>query len=165
MAKESKHVKAFKEKHAKPDENVLAWCEGYIGEMMGSGDKKQHNGVLVVTETRAIFYRKGIMGEVLETMPLQSITSVERKSMLGHRVIRIHTSHDDLAFKTFEKDNEAKLVQAIEDGRVRENIPQQPALQEPDPMDKLKKLGELKDSGILTQEEFDTKKAQVLESM
>lgn len=165
MTKKSKHVKAFEDKHAKSGENVLAWADGYIGEMMGTGDNTQHNGVLIITEERAIFYRKGIMGEVLETMPLKTITSVERKSMLGHRVIRLHTSHDDLSFKTFQKDGEAKLIEAIEAGRSQEKSPEQSAPQEPDAMDKLKKLAELKDSGILTQEEFDAKKAQILESM
>lgn len=165
MAKESKHIKVFKEKHAKSNENVVAWSLGYIGEMMGTGDKKQHNGVLIITEERAIFYRKGFFGEVLEAMPLKSITSIERHSILGHRVIRMHTSHDDLTFKTFEKDNEAKLVEAIEAGRYQEIGTVQPVVQASDPMEKLKKLAELKESGILTQEEFDAKKVQILESM
>ncbi|WP_318464765.1 PH domain-containing protein [Photobacterium leiognathi] len=84
MTKESKHVTKFREKHLKPNESVIAWGDGYIGEMMGSGDKTQHNGVLIVTETLVAFYRKGFIGEVLETIPLKSITSIERKSTLGH---------------------------------------------------------------------------------
>lgn len=167
MAKEPKHVKVFKDKHSKPGENVLAWAEGYIGEMMGKGDNAQHNGVLIVSESRVIFYRKGILGEVLETIPLKSITSVERKSMLGHRVIRIHASHDDLTFKTFNKDGESSLIEAIEAGRSQESTSHQsqPQTQDSDPIEKLKKLGELKESGVLTQEEFDAKKVQILESM
>jgi hypothetical protein len=34
-----------------------------------------------------------------------------------------------------------------------------------DPLDQLKKLGELRDAGILTTEEFEAKKAQILERM
>src|SRR5690606_12088145 len=110
-------------------------------------------------ESRVIFYRKGIMGEVLETIPLKSITSVERKSLLGHRVIRLHTSHDHLEFKTFEKEGEAKLIEAIEAGRSDAgNYYSTSTVQESDPMEKLKKLAELKAEGILTQEEFDAKK-------
>lgn len=158
MAKESKHVKAFKERHAQADENVLASAEGYIGEMMGTGKNTQHNGVFIVSETRAIFYRKGLVGEVLQTMPLKSITSVERKSTLGHRVIRLHTSHDDLEFKTFEKEGEAALIAAIEAGRN----PPQVVSTKADPMEKLKQLASLKESGILTQEEFEAKKTKIL---
>lgn len=165
MAKESKHVVKFKERHAQTGENVLAWIDGYIGEMMGKGDKTQHNGVLIVTESRVAFYRKGMFGEVLETMPLKSITSVERKSMLGHRVIRLHTSHDDLEFKTFDKEGEAKAIETIEAGRSNSEISASSAKSETDPLDKLKKLSELKDAGVLTQEEFDEKKAKLLELM
>lgn len=84
---------------------------------MGKGDKAQHNGVLIVTEIRAAFYRKGIFREILETMPLKSITLVESKSLLGHRLVRLHASHDDLAFKTFYKDGEIRIVGAIESHR------------------------------------------------
>lgn len=162
MAKESKHVKAFKERHAQANENVLANADGYIGEMMGQGDKKQHNGVFIVSETRVIFYRKGLIGEVLQTMPLKSITSVERKSALGHRVIRLHTSHDDLEFKTFDKEGEAALVAAIEAGRSENQETSTAPITKEDPIEKLKKLSELKESGIISQEEFDEKKVKIL---
>ena len=109
MSKESKHVAKFREAHLKPGEKIVAWGEGYIGEMMGSGDKTQHNGALIVTGERVVFYRKGFLGEVLETIPLPRITSIERKSMMGHRTIRMHTSHDQLEFKTFEKDKVSGL--------------------------------------------------------
>jgi len=106
MAKENKHLAAFRERHLKGSESVVASAEGYIGEAMGQKDNAQHNGALVVTNERAAFYRKGFLGEVLETMELKKITSIERKSMLGHRSIRLHTSHDELEFKTFDKDKD-----------------------------------------------------------
>ena len=34
-----------------------------------------------------------------------------------------------------------------------------------DPAEKLKKLGQMKDSGLITQEEFDAKKAEILAEM
>ncbi len=145
----------------KPNEKIIAWGVGYIGEMMGSGDKTQHNGALVVTDERVAFYRKGILGEVLETIPLKKITSIERKSMMGFRTIRIHTSHDQLEFKGFLKDEEQQLVEAIEAGREQSNTTGQ-SNQQPDPMDALKKLGELKELGVITEEEFQEKKSVLL---
>ena len=50
----------FRESHLQSKEDILAWGEGYIGDAMGSGDKAQHNGVLIVTDTRVAFYRKGM---------------------------------------------------------------------------------------------------------
>jgi len=168
MAKENKHLKAFREKHMKPSETVVADADGYIGEMMGKGDSEQHNGALIVTNERVVFYRKGFLGEVLETMELKKVTSIERRSRLGHRSIRIHTSHDDLEFKSFDKEAEQSVVDAIEDGRSESAAPASqpsPAADNDDPLKALEKLAELKEKGILSEEEFQEKKASLLEKV
>jgi hypothetical protein len=165
LMKENKHVSKFEANHLNPGEAVLQWGEGYIGKVMGQGKDKQHNGVLIVTGQRVAFYRKGFLGEVIETIPLKSITSIERKSTLGHRVIRIHTSHDDLEFKMFSKDAELALIEAIEAGRgVKTETPiAEPAMTHQDPYEQLKKLSELKESGIISEEEFQAKKSKLME--
>jgi hypothetical protein len=96
------HISAFRQSKLKPSETVEGHLEGWIGEMMGKKDKRQRNGQFVLTNERACFYRKGLLGEVFETIPLSKITSVETLSRMGYRVLRLHTSHDELAFKTFE---------------------------------------------------------------
>jgi hypothetical protein len=158
---ESKHLVAFREKHLKASEEVVAWGDGYIGEMMGEGKSAQRNGVLIVSRERVAFYRSGFFGEILETIPLRSITSIERKSMLGHRTIRVHTSHDALEFKTFDGAAERSLVDAIEAHRfATQNVPQPNTS-----LDSLKKLAELRDAGIITDEEFAEKKRKILSSI
>ncbi|PKF51125.1 SHOCT domain-containing protein [Enterovibrio nigricans] len=162
--KESKHVVKFKDRHLQSGESVLVWAEGYIGEMMGKGKDTQHNGVLMVTGSRVVFYRKGLLGEVLETIPLKAITSVERKSTLGHRVLRFHTSHDDLTFKTFaDKELEQRISDAVDSGRYQtEHAKIEPQQSEPDAVEKLKKLAELKEAGVITESEFNEKKEKLL---
>lgn len=162
MGKTSRHVRAFCERHTESGETVVASAIGYIGKMMGKGKDRQYNGTLIVSDNRVAFYRQGIFGEILETMPLARITSVERKSSLGRRVIRLHTSHDALEFKTFDKNAESDLVKAIESGRAAYTTQQSDAPSNDDPMGKLKELGELKESGVITQEDFDEKKALIL---
>lgn len=164
MADESKHVAKFRAKHLQNGEQIVAWGEGYIGEMMGKGKDAQHNGVLIITGSRAAFYRKGLFGEVIETMPLKGITSIERKSFMGHRSLRLHTSHDALEFKTFKKEKEQALFDAIEEGRHAGAQPAAPAAPPAggDAMAALTKLGELKAAGVLTEEEFSAKKAELL---
>lgn len=158
----NKQIDAFTKKHLKPSEAIAAWGEGYIGEMMGSGKDRQHNGVLIVTAERVVFYKSSMFGEVIESIPLKSITSIERKSLMGHNTLRMHTSHDDLAFKSFKKEDLEALVNAVEAGRTT-TPPSAPApAQAPDSLDMLKKLGELKDAGVLTAAEFEAKKAELL---
>src|SRR5262245_50992559 len=67
---------------------------------------------------------------------------------------------------------QAAKAQAAAGGPPPEPNPPQAAAEAPPPtavmpddvFDQLKKLGELRDAGILTQEEFDAKKAQLLGS-
>lgn len=167
--KENKHVIKFKSSHLKSGENVVAWSDGYIGNVMGTGKNAQHNGVLLVTDLRVTFYRKGIIGEIIQNIPLKSITSIERKSTLGHRVIRLHTSHDDLEFKTFSKEGELQLIDAIESGRGltaialndTNTIIKDEEVKE-DEFSKLQKLAKLKEAGIISEEEYQVKRADLL---
>ncbi len=99
---ENKHILTFRQQKLKPREEIHHHLEGWIGEIMGKGDKAQHNGQFVLTNERACFFRKSLLGEVFETIPLSRITSVETLSRMGYRVLRLHASHDELAFKTFE---------------------------------------------------------------
>ena len=62
----------------------------------------QHDGQFVLTNKRACFYSEAPFEEIFETIPLSKITSVETSSLMGYRVLRVHTAHDDLEFKTLE---------------------------------------------------------------
>ena len=62
----------------------------------------QHNGQFVLTNKRACFYSEAPFEEIFETIPLLKITSVETSSLMGYHVLRVHTAHDDLEFKTLE---------------------------------------------------------------
>lgn len=169
QGKETKHVVAFRDGHLKPGESIQHFLEGWIGEMMGKGDKAQHNGMFILTDTRACFYRKGLFGEVLETIPLPKITSIETRSMMGYRVLRLHTSHDELAFKSFEDkalfDTVYACIEELRHPAQEHSTAPPPADVQPCPMDQLKKLSELRNAGILTDEEFNAKKAELLARM
>jgi hypothetical protein len=159
--KDNRHVIGFRGSKLKPGESIKAHLEGWIGEMMGSGRDTQRNGQFILTNERACFYRKGFVGEVFETIPLSKITSVETLSRLGYRVLRLHTSHDDLAFKSFESkevfDAAYESLEALRHAPV--NVHTAPA---EGPSELLSKLGKLREAGVLTEEEFKAKKAEIL---
>lgn len=169
MAKEPKHIVKFKELHLKQNERIIAWSEGYIGNAMGKGSDTQHNGVLLVTPERVVFYRKGIMGEVIESIPLKNINSLERQSALMKHTIFIYSSGNEIEFKSFNKEDNEKLVSEIE--KAQENsgsapakaiAPEKSAETKEDVYEQLKKLGELKQLGILNEQEFTEKKAMLM---
>lgn len=164
---EDKHTRSFSETKLKAGEEVRSHLQCYIGEMMGKGKDTQHNGQFIVTDQRVCFYRKGILGEVLETIPLDKITSVEQRALLGHRVLTLHTSHDELSIKSFEdKETFNDVVALIDDLRSSGNKPvlAVPAIAESIP-DQIRKLKELEQAGILTAGEFEAKKADLLARM
>jgi hypothetical protein len=103
------------------------------------------------------------VGEVFETIPLSRITSVETLSRMGYRVLRLHTSHDDLAFKTFEsKELFEAAYQRLEELRHGPAATAAPVAAPESVMDQILKLGELRDAGILTESEFTAKKTELL---
>ncbi|QJB69402.1 SHOCT domain-containing protein [Parasphingorhabdus halotolerans] len=164
--KSNKHLENFRASKLKPSETIHGHLDGWIGDMMGKGDKKQHNGQFVLTDERACFYRKGILGEVFETMPLSKITSVESLSRMGYRVLRLHTSNDELAFKTFEeKDYFDETYNKLEEIRNQPASNSTASSVTEDIPDQIKKLADLKDAGILTDNEFEAKKAELLSRM
>ena len=161
--KQNKHINTFQKTKLNDTETISAHLEGWIGEMMGKGDKKQYRGQLILTSKRICFFSKSIFGEVFETIPIGDITSVETLSRLGNRQIRCHTSHDALSFKTFEnKVLFEKLYDALEE--LRNNAPGG-ALASPSPTsvaEEIQKLIVMRNDGFLSDEEFETLKKKLV---
>ncbi len=162
--KDKKHVGTFRHDKLMPEETIEAQLDGWLDKQAGQGGVIKHNGQFVLTNKRACFYSKAPFEEIFETIPLSKITSVETSSLMGYRVLRLHTAHDDLEFKTLEpKAFFDKLLAHLE--RLR-NQPAggsvAPAASAESITDQIKKLGELRDAGFLTNDEFNAKKAELL---
>ena len=158
------HVEYFEKSKLLKGEQVIISLEGWIGEMMGRGDKTQRNGSLVLTNQRVAFIRKGLFGEVFEAIPLGRVTSVETRSLLGYRVATIHTSHDALSFKTFQSRSDfAAAVNAIQDHLDR---PLRQASSERAPAELVRDfeaLVSMNRRGVIADEEFGIGKQYLLE--
>ena len=94
-------IETFRQDKLMPDETLEADIKGWLDRETGQG-VIQHNGQFVVTNKRACFYSEAPFEEIFETIPLSKITSVETSSLMGRHVLRVHTAHDDLEFKTLE---------------------------------------------------------------
>jgi Short C-terminal domain len=154
---DKKHTGTFRQDKLMPDETLEAQLDGWLDKPSGQGGVIKHNGQFVLTNKRACFYSKAPFEEIFETIPLSKITSVETSSLMGYRVLRLHTAHDDLEFKTLE-------AKALFDTLLAhlERLRNEPAASADSITDQIKKLGELRDAGFLTNEEFNAKKAELL---
>jgi Short C-terminal domain/GRAM domain len=158
---DNKHLRTFEKDKLIPEETMEADLKGWLDKKTGQNGFIQHNGQLVLTNKRVCFYSEAPFEEIFETIPLSKITSVEASSLMGYRVIRIHTAHDDLEFKTLEpKALFDKVLAHLE--RLRNEPTGSPVAPADSVTEQIKKLGELRDSGLLTDDEFNSKKAQLL---
>ena len=99
---DTKHIGTFRRDKLMPDETLEADIKGWLDKKSDQGSLIQHNGQFVLTNKRACFYSEAPFEEIFETIPLSKITSVETSSLMGYHVLRVHTAHDDLEFKTLE---------------------------------------------------------------
>lgn len=146
-------------------EDVIDAVSGAVdGKVLGNAKGKQ-NGVLVLTGNRVIFYYKKMLGGYMtEDYPISKISSVNfGMGMMGGE-IKLHASGNDLHMVWIPKDEGAEeFAKAIKSQMVdQKQETKVPSNDEPDVADQIKKLADLKDQGILTEDEFTTKKKQLL---
>lgn len=124
------------------------------------------NGVIVVTDQR-VFFVNNVLGQgVSKQIHLSSLQSVDSKYDMFFGCVRV-TGLTDMIVTTCKRDAakqlQAAIEQALADWRSRaaaaaNTAPAAPALD----TEQLQALKQLYDAGVLTEEEFSAKKAQIL---
>jgi len=125
------------------------------------GQDSVRNGVFVATESRLVFFAKKITGYDLEVLPYSNISSIEMgKNIMGHHISLFVTGNkvaikwinkgDIVAFVEYVKKNIGKTHNQTNSASMDNNIAH------------LKQLAELRDQGVLTEDEFTAKKKQIL---
>lgn len=162
MAGLDKNLKHLQE-HLDPGEVVEASVLGaYETKIMGKDSVR--NGVFAATNKRVVFFAKKLTGYDLESFPYENISSFEMgKGMMGH-IIVFHASGNSGKMKWINKGDIPQLVQLVR-SRVGKGQHTQSAPAADDPYEKLRKLAELRDHGVITPEDFEVKKAALLESI
>ncbi|MFE2687035.1 PH domain-containing protein [Streptomyces sp. NPDC058251] len=144
------------------DERVLAATTTYRKQ----GNVNQ-SGVLIVTDQRLLFVHARAFASATEEIPLANISGViDRKGLLQGAIVVTGSGGITTSFTNITKDRVAPVMEAIRSHlRVPGGAPvaqAAPAPAAPDTADQIRKLAELRDAGILTEEEFTAKKRQIL---
>ena len=153
--------------HLDAGENIIASCFGaYETKVMGQDSVR--NGVFIATEKRIIFFSKKLFGYDLESFPLSKIAAIEMsKGMMG-KSITLKMSGNESKMKWINKGEPETLVNYVREhmGEHRNpSEPTQPMAQVDDIPGQIQKLASLRDAGILTEEEFQSKKTELLSKM
>lgn len=93
-----KAIKKFPAKRLLPEEQILLALDGWAGYAMGRGKRRQITGILVVTNRRVIFFKKGLFSTHFQAIPFHRITSVESVRRLGIFGITVYAAGDELHF-------------------------------------------------------------------
>lgn len=161
MAKIDRPLKKAEEHFGDGEHTLQTVLGAYETKIMGSDSVR--NGIFVATDQRLLFYAKKLTGYDFEAFPYANISSMEMgKNLMGHHI------------SFFASGNSAKM-KWISDGDVRAFVDTVKAQIESaksskasssehstDPVDQLERLGKLHAAGVLTDDEFSAKKAELL---
>ena len=160
MAGYRKNLAAVEE-HLDQGETIKQSCYGFFETKM-LGQDSGNNGIFLVTEKRAMLFGKKLFGYDMESFPLSKITAIEMsKGMLGKK-ITLKMSGNSAEMKMINDGDPDALVNYIRENMGETTVPTAPAEDIPA---QIQKLAALKDQGILTEDEFTTKKAELLAKM
>ena len=160
MAKIDRLLEHAKE-HFAPGEDALASVFG-VYELMESN--LVQNGIFIATNQRLLLYAKKLIGFDLESVPYDNISSLEmgKEFLIGH-YINFFTSGNSIKMKLIKVGDVPAFVEVV---KAQMEAAKAAATQAPppadDPVSLLEQLGKLHTSGVLTDTEFESKKAEIL---
>jgi hypothetical protein len=143
---------------------------------MSSGLYSGANGLVVLTDRRVIFLSAGMTKNRFEDFPYEKISSVQHAGGMVFGELTIYVSGNKAQMASMIKERAKEIADYIRQrlstsGATTQQPSYQPSpasapsVADSDPYEQLKKLGELRDAGVLTQEEFEEKKQQILARM
>ncbi len=133
--------------------------EGETVERMTTGSYANGTGMIVLSDRRRLFVPDGVMSKKSEDFPLKKVSSVQWGSGLLLGAITIFASGNKTEIKNVNKDDGKKIVDIVIACLSAPKTEPSPGAgpAEPDLIGQIKHLGELKDAGVLSQEEFEAK--------
>ena len=143
--------------------------EGETVRFIAQGTYQDDQGIVVLTDGRLLFLFHGVMRQAKEDFPLRLISSVQTESGMVTGELRITVSGASSSISGIVKSDLQPLADALRQGMSAQQAapaqPQASAPAPPDVTDQIRKLAELHAAGVLTDEEFNAKKAELLDRL
>ncbi|MEU4803083.1 PH domain-containing protein [Actinosynnema sp. NPDC023587] len=140
--------------------------EGERIELMAAGIYGPGQGLIVLSDRRLLFIKDGIGRQVTEDFPIEKISSVQWSSGMAWGNLTVFASGNKAEIKNMNKKDGKQIADAVRNRLSSSPVPAavQPSATPagPDVFEQLRKLGELRDAGIVTTDEFETKKRELL---
>jgi hypothetical protein len=164
VARLGKMGRVFGRKEVRHLQHLLHGTERVI--VLGQGQYGNKQGLIALTNERLFFFEKSLLGqETIEEFSLKSITSLETgKKMTGERLV-VHASGNSNEIKGMFHGQADEIVRQFRRLKAEQETPAPASAPQAsdDPLAQLEKLADLRDKGIISAEEFDRKKAQLMD--
>jgi hypothetical protein len=147
-----------------PDEDLHGLLQGNLKSI--AGRKQAGIGLGIITSKRIIFFRKSIIGTTTkEEIPLSRISSASFRSGIALGCVAVTSNSNEALIDDCDKKLGAIFAKVVTDLINEYNSKShQPTTNTLSNYDKIEKLFELKEKGIITDEEFTTQKTALLNS-
>jgi len=162
-------LNAAKSSLLESDEELACVIRGLLsGSELGS----RKSGLLLITNKRVLFYQPKVFGGSEYTVfPYDQISAVNSRRSFVMDKLEMTVGSDCILMESVRKGDGSIAVQAIREmaDRAAALKAQSSAVAGAPPQvdiaDQIEKLGKLKEKGLLTEEEFEQKKKELLERL
>ncbi len=134
---------------------------------MARASREGKNGVFVLTNRRVLWFHASVTRRDVIEQPYERINSVEASRKMMSATLSINAGGDvwamkDIMPKDAVNDLAGMIRERADQAHHHAPAPAAAAAETPDVIGQIQRLGELRDAGILTVEEFEAKKAELL---
>ncbi len=149
-------------KELKKVPELLSNGEELVNLAQGFYDGK--NGLVALTDRRVLFIEEGMFRSRLEDFSFDRISSVQTEKGFAHGKLVVFVSGNKAILeKISPKERAIEIGDMIRDKiNAPKSTPSPGSGSSPDPVAQLKQLAELRDAGVLDNDEFEAKKAKLL---
>ncbi|WP_430505038.1 PH domain-containing protein [Haloparvum sp. PAK95] len=166
-----------------PDEKIHFITRGSTVDVEGSSagnslfgdDRSRKSGTkgwvrAIITDKRVAIKVPQVLGTDERSVPYPSITSVDLDTGLVNKRLTLQTAGQTYHIEAHEPDKSEvrQAVRFIREQIAKANQPdvvQQAPESEPDPLDRIEKLQELNETGVISDSEFEEKKQDLLDQV
>jgi hypothetical protein len=147
--------------------NILRASETVLE--LGQGQYEDKQGLVVLTNERLFFFEKSLGSETVEEFPLSVINSLSINKKMTGETLKIFSSGNQSEIKSMMHGQGDAIVRAYNSAKSTSSSHATPApspsTPADDPFAQIERLGELREKGLLSEEEFEAKKAEILGRM
>lgn len=145
-------------------ENVLLWSTG-LARVKRLGSWSERRGTLFVSDRRVGIFTKKLGGHDMLDFAYGLLTSIQYKKGISFGEITLLASGDSAKFRQMPKGGVERIAQTIREKMALAHEGGSVPNSQPPPAsvaDEIIKLATLRDSGALTEEQFEAQKAKLL---